>query len=135
VLEGTIHVVVCIVATLVVANPLTVGVYVRDVGMAFSVSEIALLRHRLLCPLFWSALRGSLPLFRGPRFLGPLLRSLARRRRRSVGWDISAADPSVLAAPAPILFLRNARNCKTHREQRQKYYIFLHSCLRFDRRL
>ncbi len=145
VLEGTINVVACIVATLVVANPLTVGVYMRGVGMSFSVTEIALLRRRLLrsplfwsalfwsalfwSALFWSALRGSLPLFRGP-----LLRGLPGRRRRTVGWDISAADPAVFAAPAPIPILRNARDCKAHREQRQKYYIFLHSCLHHLRR-
>ncbi len=140
VLEGTIHVVACIVATHVVANPLTVGVYMRGVGMSFSVTEIALLRRRLLrsplfwSALFWSALRGSLPLFRSPLLRSPLLRSLPGSRRRTVGWDISATNPAVLAAPAPIPILRNARDCKAHREQRQKYYIFLHSCLHHLRR-
>ena len=116
VLPGVIEVIVCIIATLVVANPLAVGMHMRCVRVPFIITEIALLRRRLLSgALFRSALRGSGSL---PLFGGPLLRSLPGGWRGTVGWDISAANPAVLAAPAPISILRHAWYCKAHREQR-----------------
>ena len=125
-LPRTIHVIASIVTTHIVTNPLAVIMHVRGLWMSLEIAEIALVASPLFssplfsAPLFRLALfggallHGSLPLLRSP-LLGS---SLPGRWRRTVGWDISAANPAVLAAPAPISILRHAWYCKAHREQR-----------------
>jgi hypothetical protein len=126
---------------------------VRDIRMAFRIAEIALLCKTLVTLALVSLTLVTLALFRLALFGGallhlslpllrsPLLRSsLPSSRRRAVRWNISATDATlipVLLSPAPlptIPFLRKARNRNAQGEQGQKYYIFLHHCLQFDRR-
>jgi hypothetical protein len=122
----TIDVVACIIATLVVSDPLAVAVHVGHIRMSLLIAKITLASGAL----FGGALLfGSLPLFRSPLLLdgslallgGPLLRSsLPGRWRRTVLWDISAANATLIPAIAPaplsaaVPFLCPARNCKAH---------------------
>ena len=132
-----------LVAAHIVTHPLPIAVHMGRIGMSLLVAKIR------LAP---GALDGSLPLFGWPLLLDgsllslPLFRSPLWRSRLpcsrswTAGWNISAANVALISVFATtsllptVAFLRNARNCKTHREQRQKYYIFLHLCLHFIRR-
>jgi hypothetical protein len=130
----TINVVTCIIATLVVSDPLAVTMHVRDLWVSLEIAEIALIASPLIrLALFGGTLLDlSLPLFRSPLLLNgglpllgcPLLRGLPGRRSRTTRWNISATNvtlvpmiaPAVLLLLATIPLLRNARNCKAHRE-------------------
>jgi hypothetical protein len=124
---GTIHVIASIVTTRIVTDPFAIAVHVRDLWMSLEISKIPLVASPLIAaPLIRLALFGGALLLHGslPLFGSPLLRSsLPGRWRRTVRWDISATNATlvpVLLSPTPLSaavpFLRNTRNCKAHRE-------------------
>jgi hypothetical protein len=145
VFPGTVHVIASIITTRVVTNPLAAIMHVRGLGMSLEIAEIALITSPLISAplsagalvrlalvrstLFWRPLLdGRLPLFWSALLRGCLLSRSWSARRNISATDatlipvVTSAIPAIITAPLPAVpLLRKARNCKTQREQSQKY--------------
>ena len=101
VFPGMIQVKAGVIAARVVAHPLTVGMHVWSVWMAFDIAVIALVGAVLLLT---PALLFHLALLRRPLLILRLLPmrwfGVARRRSRAARWNISTTD---VALTPPIL--------------------------------